>query len=808
VLSRHPIDAVQQTLAAVRVGGTFATRLTLPAADLALTVKGVGPLAWPISATMAKQLVAEARPAPYGLGERTLVDPRVRRSGEIAGGRAQIGARPWNERLRGALAQIRDALGLPETGRLVAKLDKMLVYAPGDFFAPHRDSEKVDGMVASLVVVLPSRSTGGALVVRHGGETVELSASPKLGELSLFAFYADCEHEVRPLESGHRVVLTYTLAFEEEGRAPAPLLEDDLLDQLTEDLDTYFETGSPPRYGATAPELPERFVYLFDHAYTERGLSWSKLKNGDRARALALREVATRLDYEIYLAQAEVHEQWSCEDDYDRRYDRSGRYRRFSRDEEDEADGGEELELGELFLNEISLHHWVDARGHAVPSMVDRVHDDEVCETRPSSELTPTRSEHEGYMGNYGNTVDRWYQRAAVVLWPRSRAFYLRAKLDGAWAIEELSKRLAQGARDEVLTQVDELLPVWPRSLWSIKPRGSLVGKLLVFASALDDGERASKLLAAFGLADLAPPRAAAAFGRLVGRWGHPWAIQLFEIWAKERRGASGDALPLETVCAALLAEGGEAGKRAAEALVVREVAAFLTAPTALWPRGLGPWPRGHAPDGLPERALSILAAAAVTSSSREAAKVCAALVSRDLSLPTLMKLVKLAAAGDGTTSARAACSALGLDPLVDRVEQRVDDWLSRPVRSSTDSSILWPAACKCDLCGTLDGFMRDPDRLSLSWPLNEQGRDHVEASIRNRALPVSHRTVRQGSPYQLVLEKLPELHQREAAWRTELGAFRRLLRGERVAKAGGGAASGPLAKRGRSDGGRDRRAR
>jgi hypothetical protein len=161
VLSRHPIDAVQQTLAAVRVGGTFATRLTLPAADLALTVKGVGPLAWPISATMAKQLVAEARPAPYGLGERTLVDPRVRRSGEIAGGRAQIGARPWNERLRGALAQIRDALGLPGTGRLVAKLDKMLVYAPGEFFAPHRDSEKVDGMVASLVVVLPSRSTGG-----------------------------------------------------------------------------------------------------------------------------------------------------------------------------------------------------------------------------------------------------------------------------------------------------------------------------------------------------------------------------------------------------------------------------------------------------------------------------------------------------------------------------------------------------------------------------------------------------------------------------------------------------------------------
>lgn len=386
--------------------------------------------------------------------------------------------------------------------------------------------------------------------------------------------------------------------------------------------------------------------------------------------------------------------------------------------------------------------------------------------------------------------------------------FYLRAKLDGAWAIAELSKLLAQGARDEVRTRVDELLPVWPRSLWSIKPRGPLVGNLLAFTSALDDGERAAKLLAAFGLADLAPPRAAAAFGRLVGRWGHPWAIQLFDVWAKARRSASGDVLPLETVCAALLAEGGEAGKRAAEALVDREIAAFVAVPTADWPRGLGPWPRGHAPDGLPERALSILAAAAVTSSSREAAKMCAALVSRDLSLPTSMKLVALAAARDSTTSARAACSALGLDPLVARVEQRVDDWLSRPVRSSEDASILWPAACQCDLCGTLDGFMRDPGRLSLSWPLNEQGRDHVEASIRNRALPVSHGIVRQGSPYRLVLEKLPELHRREAAWREELAAFRRLLVGGAGGRDVGGAASGGVAKRGRSDGGRDRRGR
>ena len=31
----------------------------------------------------------------------------------------------------------------------------------------------------------------------------------------------------------------------------------------------------------------------------------------------------------------------------------------------------------------------------------------------------PYSLEYEGYMGNWGNTLDRWYHRAAVVVWPR-----------------------------------------------------------------------------------------------------------------------------------------------------------------------------------------------------------------------------------------------------------------------------------------------------------------------------------------------------------------------------------------------------
>jgi hypothetical protein len=51
-----------------------------------------------------------------------------------------------------------------------------------------------------------------------------------------------------------------------------------------------------------------------------------------------------------------------------------------------------------------------------------------VCAITPNVNLEPYQSEYEGYMGNYGNTLDRWYRRAAVVVWPRDRAFAARAE--------------------------------------------------------------------------------------------------------------------------------------------------------------------------------------------------------------------------------------------------------------------------------------------------------------------------------------------------------------------------------------------
>ncbi len=78
------------------------------------------------------------------------------------------------------------------------------------------------------------------------------------------------------------------------------------------------------------------------------------------------------------------------------------------------------------------------------------IDDDKVCAATPSVNLVPYASEYEGYMGNDGNTIYRWYRRPALraggALDPRVR---LGSGLDAlAWhGATRLTARLARPAR-------------------------------------------------------------------------------------------------------------------------------------------------------------------------------------------------------------------------------------------------------------------------------------------------------------------------------------------------------------------------
>lgn len=131
-MDHSPVRELPEILQSVSSPGRFsvfgATEIFLPRID----VDGVGPVALPLLPEQADRLAAVSSPAPYGLGERTLVDTRVRNSGQIDPSRIRIFGKHWPKDLDRILTRVAEGLGVEDA--IEADFYKMLVYEKGGFF--------------------------------------------------------------------------------------------------------------------------------------------------------------------------------------------------------------------------------------------------------------------------------------------------------------------------------------------------------------------------------------------------------------------------------------------------------------------------------------------------------------------------------------------------------------------------------------------------------------------------------------------------------------------------------------------------
>ncbi|KAH9902339.1 hypothetical protein F4778DRAFT_737273 [Xylariomycetidae sp. FL2044] len=170
-----------------------------------------------------EQLLQDMQPAGFGLRGRDVYDESYRRALQLDKERFACSLNPYELGIVDEVAQVllpdfasgsgNDSPG--ESKRSVrAELYKLNVYTgPSGHFRPHRDTPRSPSHFGSLVLCLPLAHEGGQLVVRHQGQDQTFDWSKLQAEPGIHwaAFYGDCEHEVLPVHSGHRVTLTYNL---------------------------------------------------------------------------------------------------------------------------------------------------------------------------------------------------------------------------------------------------------------------------------------------------------------------------------------------------------------------------------------------------------------------------------------------------------------------------------------------------------------------------------------------------------------------------------------------------------------------
>ena len=377
-----------------------------------------GSIEMPLSKQDAETIISKSKQSPFGKGSETIVDTSIRKSWQLDPSQFSIRNPDWDQMLDNIVHDVYEGLSLDVgMNNVSVELYKLLLYEEGAFFKPHKDSEKAPGMFGTLVICLPSEHKGGELVLSFNGEskTIKTAQNPYFG-MSYAAWYADVLHEVKPVTSGYRLVLTYNMIRRNVaglGTPPTPLDDKaDLVLALTKYNDSFQKSDNG---------YPGYFIHLLEHQYTQASLRRDLLKGKDLGQVKCLKEAATELGFGLYLASMEK-EVLKTDDAYADQEERNERYCNGYYDEDDEDEDEEDFHRSddgnyseEEISCDISLQYIVNLDGSQVGEPKTggygiEVDEHALVDLAAYEEKDPDDEEHSGYTGNEGCTATFWYR--------------------------------------------------------------------------------------------------------------------------------------------------------------------------------------------------------------------------------------------------------------------------------------------------------------------------------------------------------------------------------------------------------------
>lgn len=251
-------------------------------------------------------------------------------------------------------------------------------------------TEKVDGMFATVIIVLPSSFTGGAAHLEHSGlSTIYDCSATSLYQTTVMAWYTDVTHEIKPITSGYRLALSYNLVHTTTSLRPALSTHVGAAAQLRNALLAWKQDE-----GQTTPD---KIVYLLGHKYSQANLRASALKGSDAHKVAVLDMFAKELGFHLGLATVVSHVT-GLTDDNGSGYGSGFRYSGFSRYHEDK-----DIEFFGHRRRRVSIEGLVDLDGGNISDKLPFVPEEESIPEDLETTLEKgihDEQEYQGYMGN------------------------------------------------------------------------------------------------------------------------------------------------------------------------------------------------------------------------------------------------------------------------------------------------------------------------------------------------------------------------------------------------------------------------
>lgn len=235
-------------------------------------------------------------------------------------------------------------------------------------------TQKIPGMFGTLVVALPSAHSGGDIVLSHLG-TEKVFKSSETSQ-SFACWYADVSHEVLPVESGYRWVLTFNLAVDpgsprdEAAATPSAALQGADRARLRGSLGQWLSQLAD---GRRHPQL----YHVLDHSYSEASISLAGLKGRDVAQVQVLRQLSRELGFELLF----------------------GSLQKITLEEEDHSDPDSDTpEAGTVWEETYKIKSVIDMENNVVMRKI-KLDGDSILDDKSFEGLWPENSEP-GHAGN------------------------------------------------------------------------------------------------------------------------------------------------------------------------------------------------------------------------------------------------------------------------------------------------------------------------------------------------------------------------------------------------------------------------
>ncbi len=536
-----------------------------------------------------------------------------------------------------------------------------------------------------------------------------------------------------PITEGYRLTLVYNLLREGGETLPEPPDYASQQARATALLRGWSEAAG------TSVGGPDKLVYPLEHAYTQAELGFETLKGADAAMAAVVNAACEAASCDCHLALLTVEESGWAE--------YTGRW------------GDEEYEIGEVTDSSEILHHWRHPDGSRPSMGTLPFRADEVCPPDALADLDDSEPEFEEATGNEGVSFERFYQRAALVLWPRTG----RARVVAGGGLDvsvpflgELVRRWEGGdrapgdtTRQEALELAAQIRQAWPTHDWERKQASDNghARALLESLTRLGDLAHRTAFLADQALAGAYGPAENPALADLLGQLPPERASELLSTLITDNGPAQPDA------CAHLLHLCTRQPSLRAESL--RPAAAALI---GALPDG-GARANGQATfrSTSPEQPTPALVTDTLTALERIDPVLARKAVERFLSLPAIYPMdalllpaaLNLHEAVSGSGSEPAAFESLRREVLA-HLERRIGE----PQEAPADWTRPAEVTCSCTYCTDLNRFLAAPDAPKLGIKSAERNRSHVEQMVQRHRCDLDLSTETRGRPYTLVCTK------------------------------------------------------